>query len=41
MTELVEGDRVGEERALLVGGTLEIYTQPGEGTTVELTMEGP
>jgi len=29
------------ERALLVGGTLTIYSRPGAGTTVELTMEGP
>jgi signal transduction histidine kinase len=28
------------ERALLVGGELSIWTRPGEGTTVELTMEG-
>jgi two-component system, NarL family, sensor histidine kinase UhpB len=28
------------ERALLVGGTLAIYSQPGNGTTIELTMEG-
>jgi len=26
------------ERALLVGGNLSIYSRPGEGTTVELTM---
>jgi two-component system, NarL family, sensor histidine kinase UhpB len=26
------------ERALLVGGVLDIYSKPGEGTTVELTM---
>jgi two-component system, NarL family, sensor histidine kinase UhpB len=26
------------ERALLVGGRLEIYSDPGEGTTIELTM---
>ena len=26
------------ERALLVGGRLDIYSAPGEGTTVELTM---
>ena len=28
------------ERALLVGGQLAIYSEPGEGTTVELMMEG-
>ncbi len=28
------------ERALLVGGTLTIYSTPGAGTTIELTMEG-
>jgi two-component system, NarL family, sensor histidine kinase UhpB len=28
------------ERALLVGGRLNIYSEPGEGTTIELTMEG-
>lgn len=27
------------ERALLVGGRLNIFSQPGEGTTIELTME--
>ena len=27
------------ERALLVGGSLQIFTRPGEGTTIELTME--
>ena len=26
------------ERALLVGGRLSIYSNPGEGTTIELTM---
>jgi two-component system sensor histidine kinase UhpB len=26
------------ERALLVGGSLEVFTAPGEGTTIELTM---
>jgi two-component system sensor histidine kinase UhpB len=26
------------ERALLVGGSLTIFTEPGEGTTIELTM---
>ena len=26
------------ERALLVGGNLAIYSAPGEGTTIELTM---
>jgi len=26
------------ERALLVGGRLEVFTAPGEGTTIELTM---
>jgi two-component system sensor histidine kinase UhpB len=26
------------ERALLVGGNLSIFSRPGEGTTVELTM---
>jgi two-component system, NarL family, sensor histidine kinase UhpB len=26
------------ERALLVGGSLNVYTTPGEGTTIELTM---
>lgn len=29
------------ERALLVGGNLSIFSEPGEGTTVELTMGGP
>jgi two-component system, NarL family, sensor histidine kinase UhpB len=28
------------ERALLVGGHLQIFSEPGEGTTIELTMEG-
>jgi two-component system sensor histidine kinase UhpB len=28
------------ERALLVGGELAIFSQPGSGTTIELTMEG-
>ena len=28
------------ERALLVGGHLNIFSAPGEGTTIELTMEG-
>jgi two-component system sensor histidine kinase UhpB len=28
------------ERALLVGGTLDIWSEPGKGTTVELTMGG-
>ena len=28
------------ERALLVGGQLAIFSEPGAGTTVELTMEG-
>jgi two-component system sensor histidine kinase UhpB len=28
------------ERALLVGGELSIFSQPGGGTTIELTMEG-
>jgi two-component system sensor histidine kinase UhpB len=28
------------ERALLVGGELAIFSQPGTGTTIELTMEG-
>ena len=28
------------ERALLVGGRLNVYSEPGEGTTIELTMEG-
>jgi signal transduction histidine kinase len=27
------------ERALLVGGRLNIFSEPGEGTTIELTME--
>jgi two-component system sensor histidine kinase UhpB len=26
------------ERALLVGGNLSIFSRPGEGTTIELTM---
>jgi two-component system sensor histidine kinase UhpB len=26
------------ERALLVGGNLTIFSEPGEGTTIELTM---
>ena len=26
------------ERALLVGGQLSIFTEPGDGTTIELTM---
>jgi two-component system sensor histidine kinase UhpB len=26
------------ERALLVGGQLTIFSAPGEGTTIELTM---
>jgi two-component system sensor histidine kinase UhpB len=26
------------ERALLVGGHLTIFSEPGEGTTIELTM---
>jgi two-component system, NarL family, sensor histidine kinase UhpB len=26
------------ERALLVGGSLDVFTSPGEGTTIELTM---
>ena len=29
------------ERALLVGGSLSIYSRPGEGTTIELTMDSP
>jgi two-component system sensor histidine kinase UhpB len=29
------------ERALLVGGNLSIFSRPGEGTTVELTMGAP
>jgi two-component system sensor histidine kinase UhpB len=29
------------ERALLVGGSLTIFSQPGKGTTVELTMGTP
>jgi two-component system sensor histidine kinase UhpB len=29
------------ERALLVGGNLAIFSRPGEGTTVELTMGAP
>jgi two-component system sensor histidine kinase UhpB len=36
------GSRLGlsgmRERALLVGGTLTVYSEPGEGTTIELTM---
>jgi two-component system sensor histidine kinase UhpB len=28
------------ERALLVGGRLNIYSEPGSGTTIEITMEG-
>src|SRR5919202_6621050 len=28
------------ERALLVGGRLAVFSEPGEGTTIELTMEG-
>jgi two-component system sensor histidine kinase UhpB len=28
------------ERALLVGGHLNIFSEPGMGTTIELTMEG-
>ena len=28
------------ERALLVGGRLQVFSAPGEGTTIELTMEG-
>jgi two-component system sensor histidine kinase UhpB len=28
------------ERALLVGGQLKVFSEPGEGTTIELTMEG-
>jgi two-component system sensor histidine kinase UhpB len=28
------------ERALLVGGRLQIFSEPGQGTTIELTMEG-
>jgi two-component system sensor histidine kinase UhpB len=28
------------ERALLVGGNLNVFSLPGEGTTIELTMEG-
>jgi two-component system sensor histidine kinase UhpB len=28
------------ERALLVGGQLNVFSEPGEGTTIELTMEG-
>ena len=28
------------ERALLVGGSLDIWSEPGKGTTVELTMGG-
>jgi two-component system sensor histidine kinase UhpB len=27
------------ERALLVGGRLNVFSEPGEGTTIELTME--
>jgi signal transduction histidine kinase len=26
------------ERALLVGGRLNVFSAPGEGTTIELTM---
>ena len=26
------------ERALLVGGQLTIFSEPGDGTTIELTM---
>jgi two-component system sensor histidine kinase UhpB len=26
------------ERALLVGGQLSIFSEPGDGTTIELTM---
>ena len=26
------------ERALLVGGSLDVFTAPGAGTTIELTM---
>jgi two-component system, NarL family, sensor histidine kinase UhpB len=26
------------ERALLIGGSLDVYTEPGSGTTIELTM---
>ena len=29
------------ERALLVGGSLDIWSEPGKGTTVELTIGGP
>ena len=29
------------ERALLVGGRLNVFSEPGEGTTIELTMEAP
>jgi two-component system, NarL family, sensor histidine kinase UhpB len=28
------------ERALLVGGRLQVFSAPGGGTTIELTMEG-
>ena len=28
------------ERALLVGGQLQVFSEPGQGTTIELTMEG-
>src|SRR5919202_1438923 len=28
------------ERALLVGAQLKVFSEPGEGTTIELTMEG-
>ena len=28
------------ERALLVGGRLNVFSEPGQGTTIELTMEG-
>jgi signal transduction histidine kinase len=29
------------ERALLVGGSLDVFTAPGAGTTIELTMGAP
>jgi two-component system sensor histidine kinase UhpB len=32
------GIRGMRERALLVGGSLNVFSQPGEGTTIELTM---
>ena len=36
------GGRLGvsgmRERALLVGGRLNVFSAPGEGTTIELTM---